>query len=382
VEDGFAHDPKEVNERLGADSLRSKVYIAGGGGLDDLTKPVPQSTVHLPAEVRERSRTKFIEDSAQQHMTSTRRTAQGSTGRASDCRTKAIDAFGRRYVTHERGYRKEFSSSFANAAVASTFATVSLVSGQAGEGTANLPPVHHRTVLGGCIPSREASSVCVMTTNTRRNGRRDDSSGGIGYRTLIMTVHSSSKTRLVTALGFIGFGLLLAGCGDDTTASGATGTEATGTEATGTGATGTGATGSTGSSSATATFDEGCDLLASISEAKGCQDSATAASECKAGLADASTNCADELVAVAQCFADNQQNDCYCEQTDGRLNCEPALKQDEGSGACLDLYLAFDDCVDPKCAPGCASEYIGDQFCDNECNVEACEFDGGDCTQQ
>jgi hypothetical protein len=32
-----------------------------------------------------------------------------------------------------------------------------------------------------------------------------------------------------------------------------------------------------------------------------------------------------------------------------------------------------------ECAPGCPDSWIGDWYCDPECNVEACDFDGGDC---
>jgi len=32
-----------------------------------------------------------------------------------------------------------------------------------------------------------------------------------------------------------------------------------------------------------------------------------------------------------------------------------------------------------QCAPGCPDYYIGDGYCDDECNVAACNYDGGDC---
>ncbi|MFA5828867.1 MAG: MopE-related protein, partial [Candidatus Shapirobacteria bacterium] len=36
-------------------------------------------------------------------------------------------------------------------------------------------------------------------------------------------------------------------------------------------------------------------------------------------------------------------------------------------------------CQPELCNPGCPSSWIGDQYCDDSCNVEACSFDGGDC---
>ena len=40
------------------------------------------------------------------------------------------------------------------------------------------------------------------------------------------------------------------------------------------------------------------------------------------------------------------------------------------------IYLAWDV---PQCAPECPNNWIKDGYCDKLCNVEACEFDGGDC---
>jgi len=36
----------------------------------------------------------------------------------------------------------------------------------------------------------------------------------------------------------------------------------------------------------------------------------------------------------------------------------------------------------PDCAPGCPSSWIGDGYCDSSCDVESCEFDGGDCANK
>ena len=40
------------------------------------------------------------------------------------------------------------------------------------------------------------------------------------------------------------------------------------------------------------------------------------------------------------------------------------------------FYMSWDV---PKCAPGCSDSWIGDGYCDNACNVSACNFDFPDC---
>jgi hypothetical protein len=37
------------------------------------------------------------------------------------------------------------------------------------------------------------------------------------------------------------------------------------------------------------------------------------------------------------------------------------------------------DCAIPNCAPGCFNNYIGDGECNSACNVSACNYDDGDC---
>mmetsp|Transcript_52542 Transcript_52542/g.167073 ORF Transcript_52542/g.167073 Transcript_52542/m.167073 type:complete len:206 (+) Transcript_52542:3-620(+) len=37
---------------------------------------------------------------------------------------------------------------------------------------------------------------------------------------------------------------------------------------------------------------------------------------------------------------------------------------------------------DGECAPGCKPAFVGDQNCDEECNHEWCDFDGGDCESE
>ncbi len=43
------------------------------------------------------------------------------------------------------------------------------------------------------------------------------------------------------------------------------------------------------------------------------------------------------------------------------------------------VFLSWDI---PQCATGCSDAWLGDKFCDTACNVAACDFDSGDCTQQ
>ena len=55
-----------------------------------------------------------------------------------------------------------------------------------------------------------------------------------------------------------------------------------------------------------------------------------------------------------------------------------------GDGVCQDGESAFscpEDCSNgpTECAPGCPDFWIGDDICDPQCDVPACEFDGGDC---
>jgi UDP-N-acetylglucosamine-lysosomal-enzyme len=43
------------------------------------------------------------------------------------------------------------------------------------------------------------------------------------------------------------------------------------------------------------------------------------------------------------------------------------------------IYLAW---AVPDCAPGCPSSWLGDGYCDLACNVEECQFDAGDCSDE
>jgi hypothetical protein len=56
------------------------------------------------------------------------------------------------------------------------------------------------------------------------------------------------------------------------------------------------------------------------------------------------------------------------------------LQIDELDVGCLEGgVVTRDTSQETRCAVGCPDEWVGDQFCDDECNVKACNFDDNDC---
>ena len=43
-------------------------------------------------------------------------------------------------------------------------------------------------------------------------------------------------------------------------------------------------------------------------------------------------------------------------------------------------FFQENKCAPVECSPGCPSGWPGDAYCDNACNVAACNFDDGDCS--
>eukprot|EP00923_Selenidium_pygospionis_P017494 GHVN01030797.1.p3 GENE.GHVN01030797.1~~GHVN01030797.1.p3 ORF type:complete len:119 (+),score=17.73 GHVN01030797.1:100-456(+) len=60
----------------------------------------------------------------------------------------------------------------------------------------------------------------------------------------------------------------------------------------------------------------------------------------------------------------------------GVISPQESDDDDDGtpSGYVDDLRAMF-----PKCPPGCENDWLGDGWCDKECNTELCGKDGGDC---
>jgi hypothetical protein len=73
-------------------------------------------------------------------------------------------------------------------------------------------------------------------------------------------------------------------------------------------------------------------------------------------------DCGEELQTAELCYMDKMAD----------LGCD----HDSAMDACAVQYQAYDDCL---CTPECTSLLLGDGACDDECNVEECDFDDGDC---
>lgn len=81
-------------------------------------------------------------------------------------------------------------------------------------------------------------------------------------------------------------------------------------------------------------------------------------------------------------------NDGFCDDLTNNENC-----QFDGGDCCLDIIQAeyCDECICNETglkheeassnfdAISCYTDYIGDLYCDDQNNVEECQFDGGDC---
>jgi len=115
-----------------------------------------------------------------------------------------------------------------------------------------------------------------------------------------------------------------------------------------------------------------------------CYDMCEVFSECEGGEYDDGdmNDCADEC---ASTLANSKGDSCYDEGLTYNECMYPAILDndcdwDEAETDCEGEAEDFYDCEGgDECAPGCPSDWVGDGYCDDACNVEACEYDSGDC---
>eukprot|EP00873_Tetraselmis_striata_P008365 jgi/Tetstr1/428629/TSEL_018618.t1 len=76
----------------------------------------------------------------------------------------------------------------------------------------------------------------------------------------------------------------------------------------------------------------------------------------------------------------NDKGDCITCDPDGSCFAKSMLGDGICDLVCYNEACRMDggDC-DGMCAPGCEPDMIGDGYCDNVCNSDACQQDGGDC---
>lgn len=81
-------------------------------------------------------------------------------------------------------------------------------------------------------------------------------------------------------------------------------------------------------------------------------------------------NCQDRWMGDG--FCDEECNSAECSWDDG--DCEPPTQDSSDS-----VGAAIGPLPEGPCAPGCDHRTLADDFCDDQCNVATCYFDGGDC---
>lgn len=78
--------------------------------------------------------------------------------------------------------------------------------------------------------------------------------------------------------------------------------------------------------------------------------------------------------------------DCEGQGDDEQTGTEGDWGQDEPTGPGdewgNDDGLKYDEDGPDECAPGCPTEWMGDGFCDAHCEIEECQYDGGDCEME
>jgi len=94
--------------------------------------------------------------------------------------------------------------------------------------------------------------------------------------------------------------------------------------------------------------------------------------------------CANECTATMKEPSLNDYMDCY-------YGCSDATCTDQCDAQYPTVAAAFTamsdciggncatECATTECAPGCPDYWLGDNYCDSACNVEACNYDDGDC---
>ena len=118
-----------------------------------------------------------------------------------------------------------------------------------------------------------------------------------------------------------------------------------------------------------------CEAVAACAEDEFEQDydsEADCLDECEQEAADLEgEDCYDETMSFYGCFY-HELLRAECDEETATEECESELSDMLG---CEDE----DDGGEGYCAPGCPEDWIGDGVCDEDCENEACDWDGGDC---